>query len=257
LQGGILDPNKSAAEALHQKNKAETERKAKELLAQPKKVVRVEDFANQRVSKRAKHQDKAGAGTMGSMLANMRKKQQKEALESYKKLQKEDGGGGVTDPFKFAVRPDADTAQLVLDVRAHHELTNRGQLRIAAESGLVEVVEALLKESAHNTPEAINATSSGDGCGAVKCLIFASDVPFALAIPSASPSYSSYFRPCSIFKIKVACRAATFSHIISSSQVHMACSGGHGDVVFLLLKAGGDVRAQTNGGLSPLLLSCR
>ena len=79
---------------------------------------------------------------MGSMLANMRKRQQKEALESYKKLQKEDGGGGVTDPFKFAVRPDADTAQLALDVRAHHELTNRGQLRIAAESGLVEVCSA-------------------------------------------------------------------------------------------------------------------
>jgi hypothetical protein len=159
-------------------------------------------FGTHRVSKRAKHQDKAGAGTMGSMLANMRKKQQKEALESYKKLQEEDGGVGVTDPFKFAVRPDADTAQLVLDVRAHHELTNRGQLRIAAESGLVEVVEALLKESAHNTPEAINATSSGDGCGAVNCLALAFSETSALAVAFAFPSSSSYFRPCLYSQLK-------------------------------------------------------
>jgi hypothetical protein len=150
--GGVLDPNKANVERAKEKAAQEKKKKRQKIADAPKKIVNVEEFKNKRVSK-LKPADVSGrqAGTMGGLLAKLKKQKQKEQVEVYKKQLEKKAGGADKPSDRYLLveregRARASLEEQIQDVLAHGELTHLPTLSIACFNGLTAVAKHLLQQ---------------------------------------------------------------------------------------------------------------
>lgn len=230
-----MDPNKSAIEREREVAAKKKIEQAKKKKAAPK-IVNVDEFKNKRVTKRG-HEGKAArqAGTMGSLLANLKKKRKKEHVEEYKTRLEEAGGSGQDGPdmFSMAVRDKASTTQLQEDVQAHSELTDLPPLAIAVANGLTEVARQLLQVRGCD----VNARDKIEGGTALHNACRSGHIESVVVLIDAQADL------CALSSKGL-------------SALHMACNSGHVEVVQLLLARGARTDVQSDAP-SVLMLTAR